>query len=276
MSEYSWDYCFPGDELGCKLTVLVGRERATGMYGATTVPMKGSMGQFALDKALELIAETGDANQRIMVKTDQEASVKALIDDLVAQREEGRTIVEESPVKSSGSNGVVERAAQSLEGQIRVVLLALEEKVGRQIDPEEAVVSFIPEYSAYVLNRLEVGKDGKTAYERVRGKKATVVGLEFGEKVLWRKKRANKMAKLRSRWAYGISVGVRTKSGELWVADKRGEIQKVRTAKRIPKEDRWGEDCAEWVKHTPWNRYRGDPAEDGDIPEEKKMDARRK
>ena len=66
------------------------------MYGATTVPMKESMGQFALDKALELIAEAGDANQRIMVKTDQEASVKALIEDLVAQREEGRTIVEEN------------------------------------------------------------------------------------------------------------------------------------------------------------------------------------
>jgi len=213
VSEYSWDYCFPGDELGCKLTVLVGRERATGMYGATTVPMKGSMGQFALDKALELIAEAGDASQRIMVKTDQENSVKALIEDLVAQREEGRTIVEESPVKSSGSNGVVERAAQSVEGQIRVVLMALEEKIGRQIDPEEAVVTFIPEYSAYVLNRLEVGKDGKTAYERTRGKKATVVGLEFGEKVLWRKKKANKMAKLRSRWAYGIFVGVRTRSG---------------------------------------------------------------
>ena len=196
------------------------------MYGATTVPMKGSMGQFALDKALEMIAETGDASQRIMVKTDQENSVKALIEYLVAQREEGRTIVEESPVQSSGSNGVVERAAQSIEGQIRIVLMALEEKIGRQLDPEEAVVTFIPEYSAYVLNRLEVGKDGKTAYERTRGKKATVVGLEFGEKVLWRKKKANKMAKLRSRWAYGIFVGVKTKSGELWIADKRGKFRR--------------------------------------------------
>ena len=101
----------------------------------------------------------------------------------------------------------MERAAQSVEGQIRVVLMALEENIGRQIDPEEAVVTFIPEYWAYVLNRLEVGKDGKTAYERTRGKKATVVGLEFGEKILWRKKKANKMAKLRSRWAYGIFVG---------------------------------------------------------------------
>ena len=30
------------------------------------------------------------------------------------------------------------------------------------------------------------------------------------------------------------------------------------------------------MKHTPWKRYRGDPAEDGDIPEEKKMEVRRK
>ena len=96
--------------------------------------------------------------------------------------------MEESPVGSSGSNGVVERAVQGTEGQIRVILVALEERIGRQVDPEEAIVSFIPEYAAYVVNRLEVGKDGKTSYERTRGKKATVVGLEFGEKLLWRKK----------------------------------------------------------------------------------------
>ena len=27
LPEYSWDYCFPGDELGFKWTVLVGKER---------------------------------------------------------------------------------------------------------------------------------------------------------------------------------------------------------------------------------------------------------
>ena len=66
---------------------------------------------------------------------------------------------------------------------------------------------------AYILNRLEVGKDGNTAYERARGKKATVRGLEFGQKVLWRRKKGDKMAKLRSRWTYAISVGIRRRSG---------------------------------------------------------------
>jgi hypothetical protein len=50
LSEYSFDYCFPGDEFGFKLTVMVGRERVTGMRFATAVPMKGSTGRFALEK----------------------------------------------------------------------------------------------------------------------------------------------------------------------------------------------------------------------------------
>ena len=75
LSEYSWDYCFPGDELGCKLTVLVGRDKVTGMYAATTVPMKGSMGQFVIDKVMDTIDEVGDTCQQIIVKTDQEPSI---------------------------------------------------------------------------------------------------------------------------------------------------------------------------------------------------------
>ena len=35
------------------------------------------------------------------------------------------------------------------------------------------------------MNRLEVSVDGKTEYERCKEKKAEVLGLEFGEKVLW-------------------------------------------------------------------------------------------
>ncbi len=36
------------------------------------------------------------------------------------------------------------------------------------------------EYSMYLVSRLEASKDGKTAYERCKGKQAKVLGLEFG------------------------------------------------------------------------------------------------
>jgi hypothetical protein len=60
--------------------------------------------------------------------------------------------------------------------------LALEERVGRRIDAKEPIVQFLPEYTAYLLNRLEVGKDVKPAYERVKGKVGTVLGVEFASR----------------------------------------------------------------------------------------------
>ena len=187
VSEYAFDYCFPGDELGFKLVVLSGREKVTGMYfAAAAVPTKGSLGRFAVDKAVDYIRELGDQEGRILVKTDQEPAIKTWANDLIAARPEGRTIAEESPVQSSGSNGRAERAVQALEGQIRILLLSLENRLGVSIDAREPLVTYIPEYAAYLLNRLEVGKDGKTAYERCKGKKAKVLGLHFGEKVLYK------------------------------------------------------------------------------------------
>ena len=68
LSEYSFDYCFPGDEFGYKLTVLVGTERLTGMTFGTAVPTKGSSGKFAVGRALDFIAEVGDMDGQIILK----------------------------------------------------------------------------------------------------------------------------------------------------------------------------------------------------------------
>ena len=41
LPEYAWDFCFPGDELGMKWTVLVGVEKMSGATMATALPEKG-------------------------------------------------------------------------------------------------------------------------------------------------------------------------------------------------------------------------------------------
>ena len=50
-----------------------------------------------------------------------------------------------------------------------------------------------------MMNRLEVSVDGKTAYERCKGKKSQVLGLEFAEKVLWKLLTGVKMEKINAR-----------------------------------------------------------------------------
>ncbi len=123
------------------------------MSFATTVPTKGASGKFAVDKAIEYMEEIGDHKSKVIVKTDQEPSIQFFVKDLIESRPEGQTIVEESPVKSSGSNGVVERSVQGIEGQLRIALLALERRMKRDIDSKEPIVTFMPEYAAYLMNR---------------------------------------------------------------------------------------------------------------------------
>ena len=41
----------------------------------------------------------------------------------------------------------------------------------------ERIIAFIPEYAAYMMNRLSKGLDGKVASERIKGKKPTVMGV---------------------------------------------------------------------------------------------------
>jgi hypothetical protein len=114
-----------------------------------------------------------------------------------------------------------------------------------------------------------VAADGKTAYERCKGKKTEIIGLEFGEKVLWKiPVKGPKMEKLNARWGSGIFIGVRTKSCELIVADEAEQgIVCVRTVWRVPLEQRWSAEHLAWIRADPWNRGRDDADVDGEVPE---------
>ena len=120
-----------------------------------------------------------------------------------------------------------------------------------------------------MINRLEVSSDGRTAYERCKGKKATVLGLEFGEKVLWKHGGgAAKMEKINARWSYGLFVGVKVQSNELIIIDQdTKEVKRVRTVRRAPEEQRWSSDNLAWVQCVPWNVGRDDAEADGELPE---------
>ena len=143
----------------------------------------------AIDKCIEFFEENGDGDAKIIIKTDQEPSIEYLVQDIIQARKEGRTVVEESPVRSSGSNGVVEKGVQAIEGGIRGSFLRLQERIKRRIDAREWIIGFIPEYAAYLVNRLNRGEDGKVPYERIKGKSPTILGIEFGEKLLHKKKK---------------------------------------------------------------------------------------
>lgn len=67
----------------------MGKERGTKAVMASTVPMKGGVGRFAADKCLEFIDDNGDRSGKVLVKSDQENSIKYVVDDIVDGRDEG-------------------------------------------------------------------------------------------------------------------------------------------------------------------------------------------
>ena len=84
------------------------------MRCATAVPTKGASGRFSSDKALQFMEEIGDTTSKVIVKADQEPSIKYLVNDIVEGGPQGQTVAELSPVKPSGSNGMVEKCIQEV------------------------------------------------------------------------------------------------------------------------------------------------------------------
>ena len=50
-----------------------------------------------MDKCLEFMAECGDGERHVIVKSDQENSANYLVQEIVERRAENKTLVEESP-----------------------------------------------------------------------------------------------------------------------------------------------------------------------------------
>jgi len=189
LHEFSLDYCFPGDTGGvAPLTVLVTRERITRMVQGIVVPRKGAHTPTA-QKVVGFVKELGCENVDVVVKSDQEPAIRAMVREICRLRSATgvRTIPESSPAYSSASNGVVERGVQTVEAQMRVMRSALEARWQATVGETHAIWPPLVGHAGFLLNRCEVEHDGKTAYERSKKKVATILGLEFGEIVHWKK-----------------------------------------------------------------------------------------
>jgi hypothetical protein len=147
--EFHMDFCFPGGEADKETqTILVMRERTTRMTMASAVPSK-STGAFIAKRGVAFMKEVGCQFGTVILKSDQEPAIKAVVEEMCKYRAAGggaktevvqievvrqpaiRSVVEASPVGSSASNGVVERAVQSVEQQMRVMRDALEKTMRR-------------------------------------------------------------------------------------------------------------------------------------------------
>ena len=101
-----------------------------------------------------------------------------------------------------------------------------------------------------------VGDDGRTPYERRKGRKFKRELPELGECVRYIRPESVGQDKANSRWEDGVYVGLRIESGELFVMTAEGVI-KIRSYCRKPEDERWKKEDLESGRGLPWEPIPG-------------------
>ena len=151
----------------------------------------------------------------------------------------------------SRSNGAAERAVQSVGEQIRVLRKALESRVGYRLPGSHPALAWMVEHASDLLYKFLAGSDGKTAHERLKGKKYDQELAEFGEKVHYRLDKKSITNKLEAKWAEGFFFGILWRSCEAIVSTDKGVV-KAGTIKRVGNDRRWDGEGIKKVRGFPW------------------------
>ena len=169
MSEVHLDFLFLCREEDSPQTmaVLVVKERTSQMTMSAAAPGK-TTGTYIAKRVVGSLREIGGLHGDVVVKSDQEPALRSIVEDVarVNGTDGGRYVVKCSPVGARLSNGMVERAMQSVSGQTSVLLSTM--VWGRSIPYDHPWMCHIVGYAG-VLQRFEVGRSDDPWHWHRRG-----------------------------------------------------------------------------------------------------------
>ena len=133
-----------------KLPVLVVYDDCREAFWTLLVSQKGPT-ESVVKWGVDRLEDFGYIGESITVESDQGESVVALRKAISAARV-GDTVPINSPVRCSKSNGKMERAVRSFQGQLRVLKFHFEKGIKRQMPSSCAMFSWLVKWASEVLN----------------------------------------------------------------------------------------------------------------------------
>ena len=115
------------------------------------------------------------------------------------------------------------------------------------------VFAWLVEHAADVINKCRVGRDGKTAFERLKGKPHTGEFLEFGCRIMHRVSETPQGGLMTPRWIDGVWLGKRFTTNEHIVASTDGRVFRARDVRAKPPADSWNFDALSAIVGSPWD-----------------------
>ena len=160
--------------------LLIGKVYPMRKFFACICDAKG-VDPYVVERMATFIRDTGLNNFNFVVKSDQESSIVAMMEQAIRRSgRNGTAVPEASAVGESASNGRAERAVQTVEDLLRVHKIALEARIGVHIPADHAVLRWMVEHVADVLNKYSINSTGMSPYEELHGRKAQEIRVEFG------------------------------------------------------------------------------------------------
>ena len=202
-----------------------------------------------MDEELKAWGHAGGEGGELILKSDGEPSIKALRDAL-GRYHGGRVIPEQPPPGESQSNGRAEEAGKTTRGYIKVFKDMIEKKTGEKIKTDAHIMQWLVRWAAMLHSRFRKGNDGKTAYQRQKGRKCMTEVVPFGEKVHYRKLDDSERKKLESLWEEGVWLGHTRSSNETLIGTKEGVVR-AWAVKRMSEEERWSAQAIREMQGTP-------------------------
>ena len=163
------------------------------------------------------------------------------------------TFVESSPKGESQSNGVAERAVQDLEEGVRTHKLDLETKLKMAVGIGHPCIAWLVDNVADIINKFKIGHDGRTAYERLKGKTYKGVIHEFGSVILHRIPEKPQGGLMMERWVQGVWLGKRFTTDEHMIGLENGKVVRTRNVRPKSLEDTWSFEEIDKIKGQPWD-----------------------
>ena len=123
---------------------------------------------------------TGGPEQQLIVKSDGEPALVAVCE--AAIKYHGGKAIQERPAKGQkAENGLIEAAGKDTRELFCSFLTQVEEGTKESLPLDNNLVPWMIRWAAICYSRYAIGRDGRTAFERIRGRSCRAVVVPIGE-----------------------------------------------------------------------------------------------
>ena len=242
------------------LNILVVRDSMSKVVSAHVVPVKGGGEDgYAAEKLRRDIQWLG--HSRVILRSDNENPIVALLREaLRALKVEVIDAGEPHPAPyDSKGNGGAENGVKQVQGILRTLKECLETRIGARIPVGHPLMAWMVRHASWILTTRSRGIDGRTPYERVRGRGFARKMVGFGEICLFKLPSKGPEAhgadgKLAGRWCRGAFLGYDRLSNE-YVFQCGGRIGKSRALQRVVPDRRWSALVLQEVTASPYGTF---------------------